>query len=216
MEYNRTDYSNYEQRGGMSMANFQLVKKDIEKDIVQDLYSPKGAMESMVYKSGKVVLILYVSSIMLTTPTSPTDIKDFKIYTKEAVQTEYTVPTVWEKRLSSIVKNKDILATIINDLPASIEWNKYDMQKPSETIIQNALNFIDICPDDNLLESVHVFSRVNGTILLKWNDSSRLATVNIGTKEFSYAILPKNGKEMINNDFNLDNADAVKGFYNKL
>lgn len=126
------------------------------------------------------------------------------------------VPSIWRKQLASLEKNKEQLTTIVNALQESIEWNKYEMQEPSKVIIQNTLDFIAICSYDDLLESVSVFPRVNGTILLKWNDKLRLATVNIGTEDFSYAILPKDGKAMINGDCKIDKKSMIEGFYNKL
>lgn len=196
-----------------SMTNFQLMRKEIE----EDLYFPKGAEKSTVYKLGKVGLAIYFSNIMLTPPLSPNDIKDFTISRGEAISyTECVIPSIWEKQLASLEKNKEQLTTIIKALKKSIEWEKYDMQEPSKAIIQNTLDFITICPDDDLLESVSIFPRVNGTVLLKWNDKFRIATVNIGTKNFSFAILPKDGRAMTNGEFKIDKENTIEGFYNKL
>ena len=90
------------------------------------------------------------------------------------------------------------------------------MTRPSETIIDNSIRFVKECPKISLLANVHVFPRPNGTVLLKWNNQRCMASVNIGTSSFSYAIMLRKSGRVINDEGIISNSSDISKFYDEL
>ena len=141
------------------------------------------------------------------------DAKSYSICYKFVRSLETTIKINWQQ----ICDNTNLmrLKSYIYNLPESINFEEYDMICPSKQILDNAYRIIEKCPNDKLLSSVNIFPRNNGTILIKWHDKKRMATINVGKDKATYSIISLESKEIIENLIYITNND-IDEFFTKL
>lgn len=89
--------------------------------------------------------------------------------------------------------------------------------RPSDDMIAKALWFVQQSPDESVFEKVEIFPRQNGTLLLQWENEQSTIALNIGTREFSYAIVPKSGSNDVDGrESSITDSAAIAEFYKKL
>ena len=188
----------------------------LSNNITDDIYKPVAVNKEQTFKLGNKLVLTFIFSTSLQLAES-LNVNSFQL---ECVEQKKDNTSSVEKMMDNVIDflkvNASYLESVVDNLSTAADWGSYDMKSPSDAVIKNTKKFIDYCNDDRLLFGVEVFLRKNGTILLKWNDSTRLASVNLGTESFSYAIIPKNGDKEKTGDYMYQEEDSIIKFYNDL
>lgn len=103
-------------------------------------------------------------------------------------------------------------------LMSKFKYEDYDMKRPSEQVVAQALMFVRRCPNDELLDKVSVFPCNNGTIILKWICDKFSVSLQLSSRNFSYAIVPKSGdlSNLQGNQSSLTDTGAIDSFFSDL
>ena len=100
------------------------------------------------------------------------------------------------------------------NLQNKYDWETTEMIRPTDKIINNTIGIINLCPFYNLLENVNVFLCQNGSVILKWTLGHKMASVNIGTNSYSYAVVNiKQMKAENMADSTMDDKNSISSFY---
>ena len=114
---------------------------------------------------------------------------------------------------------KEELSTIdkrIIDLQSKYEYESAGTMRPSDEMIAKALWFVQQCPNEKIFDKADLFPRTNGTILLQWELLHSTIVLNIGVREFSYAIVPTDNTDEEGNQASMTDSIAISEFYKKL
>ena len=189
-------------------------KFELKNNIDKDLYAPVGATKQALHKFGKYAMIVFCSTASVSSVAEP----EHKSFTIEACSSDSDIEHnqySW-KQIYSLFSDKEKLVIQVRQLPSSVDWEEFGMEKPTEQIIANTISIIEHCSVESLLKKVKVFPRVNGTVLLKWNDEYRLATMNIGSVKYSYAILSRTNASDYYGEELVTDTESVELFYKRL
>lgn len=112
-------------------------------------------------------------------------------------------------------QNRDKLLLQLSQISADVRLKEQGMADIPQTVLDSMTTFLDVCPDDSLLADASCAPRINGTMLLCWNKTGMLGSVNIGSGRFSYAVYrPDSGAELSGEG--LIRNEEILGFYHKL
>lgn len=103
------------------------------------------------------------------------------------------------------------------NLQNKYDWETTGMIRPTDKVIDNTIDIISLCPFHNLLEKANVFLCNNGSIILKWNLGYKVASINIGTDSYSYAIVNIEQMKAENMaDSTMNDKSSISNFYQLL
>ena len=89
-------------------------------------------------------------------------------------------------------------------------------ERPSLDAIENAISFVNARPSDSLLIKAGAYCSNHATVMLKLIVNNTVASVDIGSDSFSYAIVNPDTLNTEMGEGTMEEQDVVRQFYNLL
>lgn len=108
-----------------------------------------------------------------------------------------------------------LISAQITRLTVKPDYDRWGEVKPSDEVVEHAISLVRNCKDEAVWEDCKVTTGGNGTVMLLWQRESLLATLDIGARNFTFAVLNRETYQKIGGgESNTD--DRIDDFYKLL